>query len=174
MDNWVKLLLLVELSLSIRYYNKKKIKSIKSLNGKALDKLTWLRKFRKDFQLKEGNKVYFLIRNFRNKKSLKKLDYIKIKPFLVNKQVDVPDGQLQDNYYLKLPLDIGIHLVFNILFLELVDLLLLLQEIFYYKVDDSREYKFKKIIKIRGNKFEIKWKGYLNLENILELLENLI
>ena len=49
-----------------------------------------------------------------------------------------------------------------------------MQEIFNYKINKGGEYKFKKIIKKKGNKFKIKWKKYLNLKNILELLANLI
>ena len=68
----------------------------------------------------------------------------------------MPIGQPQNNYHLKLPLDTGIHPIFNILFLELVDLSLPLQKIFYYKVDNGGKYKLKKIIRKRDNKFEIK------------------
>ena len=39
MDNWVELLLLVELSFLIKYYNKKKVQSIKSFSRKALGKV---------------------------------------------------------------------------------------------------------------------------------------
>ena len=45
---------------------------------------------------------------------------------------------------------------------------------FYFEVDEGGEYKFKKIVKMVDNKFEIKQKGYLNLENTLKLLANLI
>ena len=36
------------------------------------------------------------------------------------------------------------------------------------------EYKLKKVIKMVDNKFEVKWKRYLNLKNTLKLLINLI
>ena len=45
---------------------------------------------------------------------------------------------------------------------------------FYYKANKGGEYKFKKIIRIMNNKFEVKWKGYPNLKNTLKLLANLI
>ena len=41
-------------------------------------------------------------------------------------------------------------------------------------MDKSGEYKLKKIIKMVNDKFEVKWKKYLNLKNILKLLANLI
>ena len=37
------------------------------------------------FQLKEGDKMYFFIKNFKTKKPNKKLDHVKIKPFLIKK-----------------------------------------------------------------------------------------
>ena len=43
MDNWVKLLFLVEFSLSIRYYYIKKVQNIRNLNNKALNKVIWLK-----------------------------------------------------------------------------------------------------------------------------------
>ena len=41
-------------------------------------------------------------------------------------------------------------------------------------MDEGGECKLEKIIRMVDNKFKIKQKGYLNLENILELLINLI
>ena len=49
------------------------------------DKAAWLKKFRKDPQLKKGDKIYFLIKNFRSRKPSKKLNYIKVGPFLVKR-----------------------------------------------------------------------------------------
>ena len=85
MDNWVKLLLLVKFSLLTRYYNKKKFKIQKVLIGRYWARQFNLKKFKKDPQLKEKNKIYLLIKNFRNKRPLKKLNYIKVGLFLVNK-----------------------------------------------------------------------------------------
>ena len=41
-------------------------------------------------------------------------------------------------------------------------------------MDEGGKYKFKKIIRVVGGRFEVKQKGYLNLKNILKLLANLI
>ena len=45
---------------------------------------------------------------------------------------------------------------------------------FYYEADKGGEYKFERIVRMVNNKFKIKWKGYLSLENTLELLANLV
>ena len=50
-----------------------------------MGKAAWLKKFRKDPQLKKGDKVYLLIKNLRSKRPSKKLNYIKIGSFLVDK-----------------------------------------------------------------------------------------
>ena len=63
-----------------------KVINIYNLNKKALNKIELLKKHKKkDSQFKEKNKIYLRTKNLKNKRSLKKLDYIKIKPFLINK-----------------------------------------------------------------------------------------
>ena len=64
--------------------------------------------------LKKGNKVYLLTKNFKSKRLSKKLNYIKIGPFkIINKIIEVL-------YRLNLLLKIKIHLVYYITILELV------------------------------------------------------
>ena len=63
-------------------------------------------------QLKEGDKMYFLIKNFKTKKPNKKLDHVKIGPFLIKKVKGPFD------YELKLPTDVKIFSIFNISLLE--------------------------------------------------------
>ena len=67
-------------------------------------------------QLKKGDRVYLLTKNLKIKRPLKKLNHIKVGPFLItNKRGAV-------NYKLDLPLDTGkIHLVFYISLLEPAD-----------------------------------------------------
>ena len=56
-----------------------------------------------------------LTKNIKSKRPSKKLDYIKVRPFLVKQQRGLV------NYKLDLPKDTNIYLVFYILLLELVD-----------------------------------------------------
>ena len=88
----MELLSLIKFSLLIRHHFIKKIQNTENPSNKALKKITWLKKFKKNPQLKEGNKIYLLIKNFRSKKPSKKFNYIKIGPFLVDKQKDIPKG----------------------------------------------------------------------------------
>ena len=69
-------------------------------------------KVSKGLDLKEGNKVYLLTKNFESKWPSKKLDYIKMGPFkIINKVTEVI-------YRLDLLLKIKIHLVYYIAILE--------------------------------------------------------
>ncbi len=66
-------------------------------------------------QLKKGDKVYLLTKNLKGIRLSRKLDYIKVGPFLVIRN----KGPV--NYKLQLLPDAKIHLVFYISILELVD-----------------------------------------------------
>jgi flagellin-specific chaperone FliS len=66
-------------------------------------------------QLKKGDKVYLLIKNLRSKRLSKKLDYIKVRLFLI-KEVK---GAI--NYKLNLPINTKIHPVFYISLLKPAD-----------------------------------------------------
>ena len=68
----------------------------------------------KKLNLKEGDKVYLLIKNFKNKRLNKKLNYIKIKPFkIISKITEV-------SYRLNLLLKIKIYPVYYVVMLKLV------------------------------------------------------
>ena len=68
----------------------------------------------KKLDLKKGDKVYLLTKNFESKRLSKKLDYIKMGPFkIINKVTEVI-------YRLDLLLKMKIHLVYYIAMLELV------------------------------------------------------
>ena len=116
-------------------------------------------------QLKEGDRVYLLTKNLKTKRLSKKLDHVKVGPFLI-KRIKGPN-----NYELQLPPDARIHPVFHISLLEPADSMTPLQEIFYYEND--QEYKVEKILEQRGQKYLVKWKGYEDSENTWELLKNL-
>ncbi len=78
------------------------------------------------FQLKKRNKIYFFTKNFRTKKSNKKLNYIKIGSFFVKKTKRLV------NYKLDLFKNIRVFSVFYILLLKLADSTTFLQNIFYF------------------------------------------
>ena len=116
-------------------------------------------------QLKERDKVYLLIKNIKSKRLSKKLDYVKVGPFLVKQQ----KGPV--NYKLDLPKNTNIHLVFYILLLELADAQTPLQETFYF--ENKEEYKVDRILRRQGQRYLVKQKGYNDTKNTQEPLKNL-
>ena len=101
------------------------LKKLTSVNDTTIARRKKVQK--KDPQLKEGDKVYLLTKNLKTRRPAKKLNYIKVGPFLI-KQVKGPI-----TYRLELLKDAKIYPVFYILLLKLVYLDILLQEIFYFK-----------------------------------------
>ena len=88
-------------------------RSIKSSNKKLREHIN---KKRKNIpQLKEGDKVYLLIKNMRTVRLSKKLDHVKVGLFLI-KRVKGPV-----NYKLELLPDAKVYPVFHVSLLELVD-----------------------------------------------------
>ena len=78
-------------------------------------------------QLKKGDKVYLLTRNWKTKKPrTKKLDYVKVRLFSVEEKT----GPV--NIRLRLPRDTQVHLNFHISMIELADQSTPLQETFHY------------------------------------------
>ena len=86
-DNWVELLSVIQLALSSEHRKLiQKVINIYSLSKKVLDKIELLKKYeKKGSQFKERDKVYLRIKNLKNKRLLKKLNYIKVGLFLINK-----------------------------------------------------------------------------------------
>ena len=113
--------------------------------------------------LKEGDKVYLLTKNLRIKRQTKKLDYVKVGPFLVNKVVRLV------NYRLVLLPDVRIYPVFYISKLEPVDAKTPYQESFYFEPEVENEFEVKKILDKKGQRYLIKQKGYDESENTQEL-----
>ena len=89
----MKLLFIAQLTFSSKHKRPaQKVINIYSLSKKALDKIKLFKKHnKKDLQLKKENKVYLQIKNLKNKRPLKKLNHVKVKPFLINKQLLMPD-----------------------------------------------------------------------------------
>ncbi len=101
-------------------------------------------------QLKERDKVYFLTKNFKTRKSSKKLNYIKVGPFLVKKT------KKSVNYKLDLLKNIRIFPVFYILLLKSADLIIFLQNIFYFYLQKENQFEIEKILQQKNQKYLIK------------------
>ena len=143
--------------------HKEVAKQIKEKNKKTAIHIN--RKRKNGPQLKEGDKVYLLTKNIKSKRLSKKLDYIKVRPFLVKQQKGLV------NYELDLPKNTNIYLVFHISLLELVDIRTPLQETFYF--ENKEEYEVERILEKKGQKYLIKWKETNSSENTQELYKNL-
>ena len=119
-------------------------------------------------QLKKGDKVYLLTKNWKTKKpKTKKLDNIKVRLFLVEKRT----GPV--NVKIRLPRDARVHPNFHILIIEPADQSTPLQETFHYQPEEEQEFKVEQILARKSQRYLIKWKGYPDLENTREPLKNL-
>ena len=119
-------------------------------------------------QLKKGDKVYLLTRNWRTKKPrTKKLDYVKVGLFSVEEKT----GPV--NVRLRLLRDARVHLNFHISMIELADQSTLLQEMFHYQPEEEQEFEAEEILKRKGQRYLVKWKNYPDSENTWEPLRNL-
>jgi len=79
-------------------------------------------------------------KNLRTTKSSKKLDHVKVGPFLIEEQ----KGPV--NYRLRLPKDAKIHPVFHISLLEPADPETPCQETFYFEEEEEDEFEVEKIL----------------------------
>ena len=96
-------------------------------------------------QLKKGDKVYLLTKNWKVKKPrTKKLDYVKVGLFSVEERT----GPV--NVRLRLPRDTRVHPNFHILMIKLADQSTLLQETFHYQPEEEQEFKVEQILKRKG------------------------
>ena len=96
-------------------------------------------------QLKKGDKVYLLTRNWRTKKPrTKKLDHVKVRPFSVEEKT----GPV--NIRLRLLRDTQVHPNFHISMIELADQSTPLQEMFHYQPEEEQEFEAEQILKRKG------------------------
>ena len=122
--------------------------TIKETNEKVRQQAN---KSRKDGpQLKKGDKVYLLTRNLKIKRLSKKLDHVKVGPFLIIEE----RGPV--NYKLDLLKDSKRHPIFHISLLEPVDPNTPLQQHFQYEIEEEDEYEVEEILGQRGQKYLIK------------------
>jgi len=118
-------------------------------------------------QLKEGDRVYLLMKNLKTRKPSKKLDHVKVESFLIKKA----KGPV--NYELDLPKDAKVFLVFHVSLLEPADPSTPIQDTFHYKPQEEVEFAIEEILEQRNQQYLIKWKGYPTSENTWEPLKNL-
>ena len=84
----------------------------------------------------EGVQVYLLTKNWKVKPPrMKKLDHIKVRPFLVEEKT----GPV--NVRLRLPRDAQVHPNFHISMIELADPETPLQETFHYQPEEEQEFE---------------------------------
>jgi hypothetical protein len=119
-------------------------------------------------QLKKGDKVYLLTKNLKSRRNNKKLDHVKVGPFLIAEQ----RGPV--NYRLELPPDARIHPVFHISLLEPADPGSPLQTTFNFESQEDDIFEVEKIVLFDGTKYLVKWKGYDESENTWEPPEHLL
>ena len=84
--------------------------------------------------------MYLITKNIRTTRLSKKLDHIKVGPFLI-KRVKGPI-----NYELELLPDAKVYPVFYISLLEPVDSNTPLQEIFHYNIEEETEFEVERIV----------------------------
>ena len=120
-------------------------------------------------QLKKGDKVYLLTKNWKVKKPrTKKLDYVKVRLFSIKERTGLV------NIRLRLLRDAWVHPNFHISMIKLANQSTPLQEIFYYQPEEEQEFKVKQILKKKGQRYLVKWKNYPDSENTWEPLKNLV
>ena len=111
-------------------------------------------------QLKKGDKVYLLTKNWKVKKPrTKKLDHVKVGLFLVEERT----GPV--NIRLRLLRDAQVHPNFHISMIKLADQSTPLQETFHYQPEEEQEFKVEHILKRKGQRYLVKWKNYPDSEN---------
>jgi transposase InsO family protein len=113
-------------------------------------------------QLRRGDKVYLLTKNLKTKRGTKKLDHVKVGPFLIQERL----GEL--NYRLELPKDAKVHPVFHVSLLEPADPDTELQTTFHYEPQENQEWEVEEILEKKGQKYLVKWKGYPDEDNTWE------
>jgi len=113
-------------------------------------------------QLERGDKVYLLTKNLKIRRGTKKLDHVKVGPFLVDEQ------RGKASYNLHLPKDAMTHPVFHISLLEPADPNIQLQTTFHFEPQEEQEFEVERILQQKGQRYLVKRKGYPDEDNTWE------
>ena len=113
------------------------------------------------------NKIYFFTKNLKTRRLTKKFNYVKIDSFLITKIF------LLKIFRVQLLPNIQIKLIFDLLFLSIINLKILLATVFKYKNKKKIEFKIDKIVAEEFRKYFVSWKDYLKNKNIWKLKCNL-
>ena len=117
-------------------------------------------------QLKKGDKVYLNTKNLKSKRPSKKLDHVKVGPFLI-KQSKGPV-----NYELQLPPDAKVYPVFHVSLLEPANSRTTLQKEWKFEAE-TEEYEVEEILEQKGQEYFVKWKNCEESESTWEPIGHL-
>jgi hypothetical protein len=118
-------------------------------------------------QLKKGDKVYLLTKNLKTRKRSRKLDHVKVGPFLIAEQRSAV------SYRLQLPKDARIHPVFHISLLEPADPSTPLQTTFDFEPQEEEVFEVEKLLERKGQRYLVRWKDYPPEEDTWETASTL-
>ncbi len=94
--------------------------------------------------------MYLLTKNLKTKRGTKKLDYVKVGPFLI------AEKRSELSYRLELPKDAKVHPVFHISLLEPAHPDTALQTTFHYESQENQEWEVEKILEKQGQKYLVR------------------
>jgi hypothetical protein len=121
--------------------------------------------------LKRGGAAYLLRRNIRTKRPSDKLDYKKLGPFKIKREVSAV------NYELELPKGMRIHPIFHVSLLEPAPANAKLETDIETEPAPDQEYEVEELLDARRvnnqQQYLVKWKGYSQEENTWEPLRHL-
>ena len=117
--------------------------------------------------LKKRDKIYLFTKNFKTKKSSKKLNHVKIGSFFIRKIKELK------TYELNLLKRIKVFSVFDISLLKSADFNTFIQKTFHFESDEEEIYTVKEILERKNQQYFVKWKEYSHSNNTWKSFRNL-